>query len=74
MNASNVTFNPPVMYSRNPQNKTSIINLVISQAPAGAVSATVVSGWHTSRSDGRRHCTVDYYDAAGGQISREHII
>ncbi|KAJ6018555.1 hypothetical protein N7499_003240 [Penicillium canescens] len=74
MNTSNVTFDPINMYSNNPKEKTSIINLVISQAPAGAASATVVSGWHTSRSDRRRHCTVDYYDAAGGRISREHIV
>ncbi|CAG8220123.1 unnamed protein product [Penicillium nalgiovense] len=39
MDASNVTFDPPNMYSNNPQEKTRIINLVISQAPAGAASA-----------------------------------
>ncbi|CAG7975458.1 unnamed protein product [Penicillium salamii] len=42
MNASNVTFDPSNMYSNNPSEKTSVINLVISQAPAGATSATVV--------------------------------
>ncbi|KAJ5976632.1 hypothetical protein N7481_010339 [Penicillium waksmanii] len=62
------------MYSNNPAEKRGIINLVIAQAPVGSTSATVVNGWHTSRSDRRRHCTVDYYDAAGDRISREHIV
>ncbi|KAI3283604.1 hypothetical protein DTO002I6_9488 [Penicillium roqueforti] len=74
MDTSNVTFDPPNIYSNNPQEKTRIINLVISQAPAGTASAIVVNGWHTSRSDKQRHCTVDYYDTAGSWISREHII
>ncbi|KAL5046481.1 hypothetical protein BDW71DRAFT_207275 [Aspergillus fruticulosus] len=74
MDASNVTFDPSNMYSNNTSEKTRIINLVISQAPTGAASATVVNGWHTSRSDRRQHCTVDYYDAAGDRISREHVV
>ncbi|KAL4887802.1 hypothetical protein BDV59DRAFT_206638 [Aspergillus ambiguus] len=68
MDAGSVTFDPFNMYANNPTEKENIIKLVISQAPAGAASATVV------RSDRRRHCTVDYYDAAGARISREHII
>ncbi|KAL3434219.1 hypothetical protein BDV09DRAFT_196018 [Aspergillus tetrazonus] len=74
MDAGSVTFDPFNMYSNNPAEKEHIIKLVISRAPAGAASATVVNGWHTSRSDRRRHCTADYYDAAGARISREHII
>lgn len=42
----------------------------------GTKSLTKVfrNGWHTSRSDRRRHCTVDYYNATGGWISRKHLI
>lgn len=32
------------------------------------------NGWHTSRSDRRNHCTVDYYDAANNPMSREHVV
>ncbi|KAJ1713374.1 hypothetical protein NYO67_4410 [Aspergillus flavus] len=42
MNSSHVTFDPSNMYSNNPREKATIINLVISQAPSGAASATVV--------------------------------
>ena len=42
MNASNVTFDPPDMYSRDLSKRTHVITLVISQAPEGAVSAVVV--------------------------------
>lgn len=42
MDASNVTFDPLNMYSNNPEEKKSIITLVISQAPVGSTSATVV--------------------------------
>ncbi|TQB67465.1 hypothetical protein MPDQ_005701, partial [Monascus purpureus] len=45
MIAEDVTFDPSNMYSNNPEEKARIIDLVISQAPAGAVSATVVNGW-----------------------------
>ncbi|EEP75984.1 predicted protein [Uncinocarpus reesii 1704] len=74
MHSSDVTFDPSNMYSNNPAERMRIINLVISQAPARAASASVVNGWHTSRSDRRQHCTVDYYDAAGSRISRNHIV
>ncbi|OQD72021.1 hypothetical protein PENPOL_c001G06781 [Penicillium polonicum] len=74
MDASNITFDPSNIYSNNPSKKTSVINLVISQAPSGAMSATIVNGWHTSRSDKRQHCTVDYYNAAGDRLSRQHIV
>ncbi|KFG80502.1 hypothetical protein MANI_022526 [Metarhizium anisopliae] len=74
MDADNVTFSPFNMYSSDATEKTDIINLVVSQAPAGAVRATVVNGWHTSRNDKRNHCTVDYYDAAGAKISRNHVV
>ncbi|KAJ5368491.1 uncharacterized protein N7496_008251 [Penicillium cataractarum] len=67
MNASNVSFNPSNMYSRDPGEKARITNLVISQAPIGAVNATVIYG------DGRQLCTVDYYDTSDLHISREHI-
>lgn len=42
MDADNVTFSPFNMYSSDATEKTDIINLVVSQAPAGAVRATVV--------------------------------
>ncbi|OAR00419.1 hypothetical protein LLEC1_05099 [Akanthomyces lecanii] len=61
------------MYTHNPGEKTNIITSVVAQAPAGAASAVVVNGWHTSRSDWRTHCTVDYYDANDNKLSREHI-
>ncbi|CRL26990.1 unnamed protein product [Penicillium camemberti] len=48
MNASNVTFEPFNMYWKEPETRTSIINLVLHRAPAGATSARVVNGWHTS--------------------------
>ncbi|QLI64612.1 uncharacterized protein G6M90_00g028340 [Metarhizium brunneum] len=36
MNADNVTFSPFNMYSSDATEKTDVINLVVSQAPAGA--------------------------------------
>ncbi|KAJ5369420.1 hypothetical protein N7509_014032 [Penicillium cosmopolitanum] len=78
MEAKNVTFDPANMYSSKKkakvQEKEAIIKLVFSQAPAGTVRATVINGWHTSPSDGRVHCTADYYDDAGDVIRREHIV
>ncbi|CAI7645663.1 unnamed protein product [Penicillium pancosmium] len=76
MHAKNITFEPSNMYSRKARihKKVGIIKLVIKKAPASAVSATVVNGWHTSSSDGRLHCTVNFDDASENLISREHIV
>lgn len=42
MDASGVTFEPSYMHARNPAEKMRVIASVISQAPAGAASATVM--------------------------------
>lgn len=42
MDAGNVTFSPFNMYSSDATEKTDVINLAVSQAPPGAVRATVV--------------------------------
>ncbi|KAL7654237.1 hypothetical protein ACMYSQ_008902 [Aspergillus niger] len=74
MDVSNVFFVPSNMYGKNLRERARIINLVTTQAPPMAVTATIVNGWHTSRSDKRAHCTVDYFDAAGARIGRRHIV
>jgi hypothetical protein len=48
MNASDVAFEPANMYATNPPVRTSIITLVINQAPGTAASATVVYVGHIS--------------------------
>ncbi|KAJ5412430.1 uncharacterized protein N7487_006789 [Penicillium crustosum] len=74
MNPRDIIFEPFNMYNNEPENKTSIINLIVCQPPAGARSATVVNEWHTSRKDKRVHCTVDYCNTAGNLIRRHHIV
>ncbi|KAG5750144.1 hypothetical protein H9Q70_007208 [Fusarium xylarioides] len=74
MDATNVEFDPTTLYSNKAAEKASIINLVVANAPPGAARAVVVNGWHTSRSDRRNHCTVDFYDAANNPMGRKHIV
>ncbi|KAK8074106.1 hypothetical protein PG994_005005 [Apiospora phragmitis] len=74
MDASNISFDPANMYGKRPAEKTRIIGLILANAPAGAGRASVVNGWHTSKSDRRQHCTVDFYDANGSLISRKHVV
>ncbi|KAA8899151.1 hypothetical protein FN846DRAFT_960941 [Sphaerosporella brunnea] len=72
--AITVRFDPKNIYKSNRPMKNQIISKVQSQAPVGAASATVVGGWHSSRSDARNHITVDYYDDSGTHMSREHVV
>ncbi|GAW24789.1 hypothetical protein ANO14919_143830 [Xylariales sp. No.14919] len=74
MHPSAVEFDPTDMYRARPGMKNMIIRLVVAQAPPGSVSAIVVNGWHTSRSDSRDHCTVDYNNKRGKLIERVHVI
>ncbi|KAH7322405.1 hypothetical protein B0I35DRAFT_425765 [Stachybotrys elegans] len=74
MDPSYVQFNPTNMYAKDPQQRVIIATLVAQSAPNGAAGAVVVNGWHTSRSDRRYHCTVDYYDFNGGFLTRRHIV
>ncbi|KAI0403510.1 hypothetical protein F4802DRAFT_599106 [Xylaria palmicola] len=74
MDPANIDFVPASMYDRDHSVRSRIIRLVVEQAPPEAYSATVVNGWHTSRSDRRQHCTVDYKDINGVRIRRRHIV
>ncbi|PNP82186.1 hypothetical protein FNYG_04375 [Fusarium nygamai] len=74
MDTDNVTFDPENTYKKQPAKKVIVANAVVAKAPPGAVYATVVNGYHTSRSDKRSHCTADYYDGNRGFISRDHVV
>ncbi|RDL34662.1 Uncharacterized protein BP5553_07790 [Venustampulla echinocandica] len=67
-----ITFDPNSMFARNPAKRQDHKDRVRNSAPDDAVSATIVNGFHTSRSDATQHITVDYYDAAGGKV-RQHV-
>ncbi|KAF5976597.1 hypothetical protein FBULB1_6909 [Fusarium bulbicola] len=52
--------------------------LTVEQAPDGAASALVESGWHKSDpkrkgSDQKEHCTVDFKDETGKVFERKHV-
>ncbi|KAI3334139.1 hypothetical protein F4824DRAFT_469891 [Ustulina deusta] len=68
-----VQFNPPGMYANNVPVRADVVRRVLAQAPNGAATAQVVNGWHTSRSDRRPHCTVDYWAGNGEYLGRVHI-
>ncbi|KAI1423489.1 hypothetical protein F5Y12DRAFT_716290 [Xylaria sp. FL1777] len=74
MDVSQVFFQPSTMYLKNLPERARIARLVVAQAPPGAVSATVVNGWHSSQLDPRKHCTVDYHNAYENMIGRQHIV
>ncbi|KAG8712586.1 hypothetical protein FRC12_022178 [Ceratobasidium sp. 428] len=69
-----VSWNPTYTYANDPTTKakyTADVENAI--APQGAVSAVIMGGAHTSRSDRRNHLTVDYYGVNGNKIKRVHI-
>ncbi|KAK7917769.1 hypothetical protein PG985_011377 [Apiospora marii] len=69
-----VAFEPGNMYETRPLERTKIVTLVVAYAPVRAVAATVVNGWHGSRSDPTTHCTVDYFDGVDElPFQRTHI-
>ncbi|KAJ9651756.1 hypothetical protein H2198_008989 [Neophaeococcomyces mojaviensis] len=74
MSSITVSFDPVDMYINKPTIKADIVRRVKAAVPVGAVSAVVVNGWHTSRSDKRNHCTVDYKNSSGQKILRDHIV
>ncbi|KAK7946282.1 uncharacterized protein PG986_010603 [Apiospora aurea] len=74
LQADDVVFKPENMYEKKPEVRADIVTKVVNSAPAGAKKAEVVNGWHTSASDKRNHCTVDYYDEAGKHITTKHIV
>lgn len=58
--------------------RNEIARLTVEQAPGGAASAWVESGWHKSDpavegSDQREHCTVDFKDEEGKTFMRGHV-
>lgn len=64
MHFNDVSFVPSSMYMGQTDGYTTrdeILRLVVLKAPARAVFAEVVNGWHWSPSDELEHCTVDYY-------------
>ncbi|CAG7562075.1 unnamed protein product, partial [Fusarium equiseti] len=65
---------PANQYSQRLVERANIINLVVANAPPGASYAIVVNGWHTSRTEPRNHCTVDYLDAHNRPMFRDHIV
>ncbi|KAF5601740.1 hypothetical protein FPCIR_2174 [Fusarium pseudocircinatum] len=76
MDKTNVTFVPENMYNGQAQTdgeakRLVIANYTVAQAPANAIRASVVNGWHTSKSDEKQHCTVDY--RCNGKIKRRHV-
>ncbi|KAI1129806.1 hypothetical protein F5Y10DRAFT_263867 [Nemania abortiva] len=74
MDASNVFFNPSRMYARIPRLRVLMVELVIASAPAEAVTAEVLPGWHTGLRDGvYPEVTVNYFNADGLRIDRRHI-
>ncbi|RGP58522.1 hypothetical protein FSPOR_11878 [Fusarium sporotrichioides] len=74
MSARDVLFKPSKMYEGKMEEKLQIIDLVLSKALPNAAGAVVINVWHTSRSDKRVHCTVDYVDERNRRLIREHII
>ncbi|PSR82140.1 hypothetical protein BD289DRAFT_371743 [Coniella lustricola] len=74
MQSQDVTFIPPYTYSRQPTIKAACIQAILKAAPAKAHRATVVNGWHTSKSDKRSHCTADYYDSENVHLGRKHVV
>ncbi|KAM0226790.1 hypothetical protein ACHAPO_012073 [Fusarium lateritium] len=75
ISARDVVFSPSNMYSKkkNQTEKLRIVDLVLTKAQPGAAGAVVVNGWHTSGSEERIHCTVDYTDTDNRRIMRDHI-
>ncbi|KAF5543295.1 hypothetical protein FMEXI_7075 [Fusarium mexicanum] len=76
MDNTKVTFDPENMYNgqtqTNGENKRLIItNYTVSQAPPNATKASIVNGWHSSKSDREEHCTVDY--TCNGKNRRQHV-
>lgn len=78
MDNANVTFIPENMYNGQAQAdgdtmRLIIVNYSVAQAPADAVTAKVVNGWHTSKSDPKVHCTVDYRCNGKKKNKRRHV-
>ncbi|XEU97314.1 hypothetical protein FSHL1_002600 [Fusarium sambucinum] len=73
MTAKDVAFRPDNTYKKNRTERQRIINKVLGKTIPGATGAVVVNAWHTSLSEKRVHCTVDYTDAHNRLLIREHI-
>ncbi|SCO82821.1 uncharacterized protein FRV6_07034 [Fusarium oxysporum] len=74
MDNTSVSFDPENMYTSQTNGDTKrlvIANYTVAQAPANATNASVVNGWHTSKSDPEEHCTVDY--RCNGKNKRRHV-
>ncbi|CEI38458.1 hypothetical protein FVEN_g11726 [Fusarium venenatum] len=73
MAAKDVVFRLDNTYKKKPTERQRIINKVLGKAIPGAVGAVVINAWHTSPSEKRVHCTVDYTDAHNRRLIRKHI-
>ncbi|KAK8131342.1 hypothetical protein PG984_007780 [Apiospora sp. TS-2023a] len=68
-------FHPEKMYTSKSKwaERTRIIELVLARAPFSTSKAMIISGWHASKDDRKKHCTVDYTIRGDLEVDRTHV-